>query len=183
MTYYFDKGWVEKAKHRKNVLLIAYFVVLAAYAVVFAGCLLWYKTLPYQSSTITVVKAVHYSVTGVFVVFSFIYLAIPFWRARANYMLVKNMEIGKKDKYTGRYEGTNNFVQDVSKVDMKSVRFSIYNKYKNEEFERKVLVFADLPFPELESGSNYDFYTQSNVLICYEKHEEKKDESNSNGNR
>ena len=40
--------------------------------------------------------------------------------------------------------------------------------YKNDFFERKVLVFDEKPFPELEENQNVKYVTQGNVLISYE---------------
>lgn len=172
MTYYFNEEWVNKARKRKNILLSVYFITLAFYLLLTVGMFIWYKTLPYKSPTISTIKCIHYPITAVFVLFSFIYLMIPFWRARAYYLLVSDMKKGKKEKYTGVYLGTSEEVQDKSKVDMKHLTFSVYNKYKNENFERKVLVFADKPFPEIKEGETIDFYTQSNVLFGYETHKE-----------
>ena len=172
MTYYFNEEWVNKARKRKNLLLAIYFITLAVYLAFSVLMFIWYRTLPYHSPTISKIKWIHYPVTAVFVLFSFIYLMIPFWRARAYYMLVSDMERGKKEKYTGVYMGESDEVQDKGKVDMKHLKFSVYNKFKNEYFERKVLVFADKPFPEIKEGDTIDFYTQSNVLYGYEQHKE-----------
>ena len=42
------------------------------------------------------------------------------------------------------------------------------NKYKNDFFERKVLVFYEKDFPEIPEGANVRYVTQGNVLISYE---------------
>ncbi len=52
---------------------------------------------------------------------------------------------------------------------MKSLVFLEWNKYKNEYFERKVLIFYENSFPEFEEKITYRYVTQSNVLVSYEK--------------
>ena len=53
-------------------------------------------------------------------------------------------------------------------VDMKSLIFIEWNKYKNDYFERKVLVFYEKPFPEFAEKATVRYVTQGNVLISYE---------------
>ena len=44
----------------------------------------------------------------------------------------------------------------------------MWNKYKEEYYERKVLIFADQPVPEIPETARVKFVTQGNVLIEYE---------------
>ncbi len=173
MTYYFNEEEVTESKKKKNFYLAVYYGVLSVYLIVILGLFLWYGTLPYQSPDIVKVKMIAIIITVVFVIFSFVYLMIPFGRARAYYLLTRDMKNNIRENFTGKFLGVNNTVQDKNKVDMISLRFSVFNKYKNEDFERKVLIFADKEIPEITLNATVDFTTQSNVLICYEEKKEK----------
>ena len=75
---------------------------------------------------------------------------------------------GIKEKYTGNFLEYDETVQVKDGVDFKSLVFIEWNKYKNDFFERKVLVFNEKPFPEIPEKANVNYVTQGNVLIEYE---------------
>ncbi len=70
---------------------------------------------------------------------------------------------------------------------MKSMVFLTYNELRKGYFERKVLVFYEKPFPEIDLEDKVEFVTQGNVLVSYEIKEKAEkgdnDESDSNGDR
>lgn len=174
MTEYYTEEYFKKAvKQRKRVLAV-YFTLLAIYIVFSVLCVIYYTTFPYiayadTSSRITRLKLVHYSLTGIFIVFSCIYLGIKYKRVNRYYRLCKNIEEGIRETYIGSFIEYNEEVQDKDGVDMKSLVFLEWNKYKNEYFERKVLIFYENSFPEFEEKITYRYVTQSNVLVSYEK--------------
>ena len=134
---------------------------------------MFYWTLPYSGykntgHTITLIKIGHYSITAVFVVFSFIYLGIIYKRVRRYYKMCVHMSTGLKETSTGSFLKYDETIQDKDGVDFKSLVFIEWNKYKNDFFERKVLVFYEKPFPEIPEQANVTYVTQSNVLISYE---------------
>ncbi|MBR5899939.1 MAG: hypothetical protein IKZ38_00935, partial [Clostridia bacterium] len=53
-------------------------------------------------------------------------------------------------------------------VDFKSLIFIEWNKYKNSYFERKVMVFYERDFPEIQPNSMVKYVVQANILISYE---------------
>ena len=140
-TQYFDESlFTDAQKQRKNVL-IWYYVVIGVYAILSVGLFLWYRTLPYQSSMIATVKFIHYSLSAIFVVFTFLYMGIPYKRVNRFYRLTRNMCEGIKETSTGSFLEYDSSIQDKDGVDFKSLVFIEWNKYKNDFFERKVLVF------------------------------------------
>lgn len=168
MTEYFLESDFLAAKKQRKFVLTVYFIILAVYLVSSVCFFLWYRTLPYQSPTITTVKLIHYSVTAVMVIFSFIYLGIPYKRVNKYYKLTFNLKTGIRETSTGSFFEYDETLQDKDGVDFKSLVFIEWNKYKNDFFERKVLVFEEKPFPELEENQNVRYVTQGNVLISYE---------------
>lgn len=167
ITYYTDEE-LEKAKKQKKKTLAIYFIVLGVYALFSAAMYIWYFGLPYNSSKITGVKWLQYSVTALFVIFSFIYLGIPFKRVRRYYKQCVNLSTGLRETSTGNFLEYDEEIQDKDGVDCKSLVFIEWNKYKKDFFERKVLVFYEKPFPEIPEKSNVRYVTQGNMLISYE---------------
>ena len=75
---------------------------------------------------------------------------------------------GLKETSTGSFFEYDETLQDKDGVDFKSLIFIEWNKFKNDFFERKVLVFNEKPFPEFTEKQNVKYVTQGNVLISYE---------------
>lgn len=166
-TKYFQESlFVDAKKQRKRVLFWFYFIV-GVYVLTGVGLFLWYRTLPYQSPTINTVKFIHHTISAIFVIFTFVYLGIPFKRVNRFYRLTRNMCEGIKETSTGSFLEYDYTPQDKDGVDFKALIFIEWNKYKNDFFERKVLVFEQEEFPEFKEGQNVRYVTQGNVLIGY----------------
>ena len=168
MTEYFLEEFFHKAQKQRKIVLGWYIAITVAYVIFGVGMFLWYRTFIYQDDRIGLAKFIHYSVTALFVIFSFVYLGIPFKRVNRYYRICFNMMVGLKETSTGSFLEYNETLHDKDGVDMKALVFIEWNKYKNDFFERKVLVFDELPFPEITEGSNVKYITQGNVLISYE---------------
>ena len=170
--YYTDAELDSVTKQRKRVLAI-YFTVLGVYLAVCVAFLIYYISLPYAgyndtAHTISLIKLAVYPVTAVFVIFSFIYLGIKFKRTNRYYKMCRHLSTGLRETSTGSFFEYDENIQDKDGVDFKSLVFIEWNKYKNDFFERKVLVFYEKPFPEIPEKSTVNYVTQGNVLISYE---------------
>ena len=168
MIDYYVKEDLEKARAQRKKTLLAYFIVLGVVVLISAGFITWYLTLPYKSPTILTIKLIHYSILAVFAIFSFIYLGIKYKRINRYYKLVNYLETGLRETSTGSFFEYDETSQEKDGVDFKSLVFLEWNKYKNDFFERKVLVFEEKPFPKFNENDNVRYITQSNVLISYE---------------
>ncbi|MBQ7349104.1 MAG: hypothetical protein IJW47_03825, partial [Clostridia bacterium] len=152
------------------------FAVVGIFLLASVALILWYTTLPYNSPTIATVKWIHYPLTVLFVAFSFVYLGIPFKRVNRYYKLTLNLKTGIRETSTGSFFEYSNTIQDKDGVDFKALIFLEWNKYKNDFFERKVLVFDEEEFPEFTEGMNVRYVTQGNVLVSYQILDDKTEE-------
>ncbi len=168
MKDYFNEQMYIDAKKQKKKVVAWYIVIMSIYALISVGLYWWYRTLPYQDSTINAVKAIHYSLSALMVVFSFIYLGIPFKRVNRYYRITHQMMTGIRETSTGSFFEYDETEQDKDGVDMKALVFIEWNKYKNDFYERKVLVFEEMDYPEIPENTNVKYITQGNVLISYE---------------
>lgn len=168
MVEFFNKQEFFDAKKQRRKVLAWYFVFLALYVIGSAVVFYWYKTLPYMSKDISKVKAVQYSITGIFVVFSFIYLGIPFKRINKYYKLMLNIMTGLKETSTGSFFEYDESIRTKDGVECKSLVFLEWNKFKKDFYERHVLIHIEREFPKLEKHENVRYVTQGNMLYSYE---------------
>lgn len=168
MTDFFVESEFLKIKKQRKVVLAIYLIVLGVYALISTGLFLWYRTLPYNSNTIIHVKLIHYSITPIMIIFSIIYLGIVFRRVNKFYHVGYNLLNAKKDTWVGKFIRYDEAVQQKDGVDYKALIFEEWNKYKNEFYNRKVLVFYEWDFPEIPKDANVRYTTQNNVLVSYE---------------
>lgn len=168
MVEFFKKEEFFVAKKKRNIVLGIYLAILAVYLIVSEGLFLWYTTFPYGSTGINTVKLIEYPLSAVFILFSFIYLGIPFKRINKYYNLLRNMLIGKRETSTGSFLEYDESVEVKDGVDCKTMLFLEWNKYKKDFFERKVLVFNEKEFPQFSESANVKYVTHGNVLVAYE---------------
>ncbi|MBQ9514359.1 MAG: hypothetical protein IJR66_05255 [Clostridia bacterium] len=173
---YYDKEDLVKIKKERKKLLAIYFSVLAVYLAVSVFLLIKVILLPYGSKTINLIKLTEYPLSGIFVIFSFIFLGIKYKKTNRFYKLLYGIETGLKNTTVATFLERNEELITKDGVDMKSLIFLEWNKYKGDYFERKVLVFYEKPFPEIPENSEVKFVTQGNVLVSYEIAEEQKDD-------
>ena len=167
IDYFKEEEFYQSQAQRKKVLIL-FFVLTFVYLAISVGMLLWYLTLPYQSPTITTVKLIQYPVSALWVIFAFIYLGIPYKRVNRHYRMMRNLMTGLRETSTGSFFEYDETLQDKDGVDFKSLIFLEWNRYKQDFFERKVLVFDEKEFPEFEVNANVRYVTQGNVLVSYE---------------
>lgn len=169
---FFESDYIS-AKKQVRKLAIGYVVVLALFLIASVMMILWFRTLPYKSPTITTIKAIHYTLTGLFVIGTFIFFGVKFKRANRYKKMCKHLLTGLREDNVAEFLRYDQRVYDKDGVDCHALIFSEWNKFKNDYFDRKVLVLAEKPFPELEENKKYRFITQGNVLVSYcEENEE-----------
>lgn len=167
MIKYFDHDEVIKAKKQRKIFLAVFLCVLGLYLLSVAAFLIVVTNLPYGSSP-AVIKIVEYSITGIFVIFCFVFMGIPFRRVNRYYKLALNLDTGIKETSVASFLEYDESIHDKDGVDCKALVFLEWNKYKKDYFERKVLVFYEKDFPLIEEQAEVKFVTQGNFLIEYE---------------
>lgn len=170
---FFESDYLSAKKQVKN-LIIVYSVILAIFILISAGLLIWFKTLPYKSPTITIIKAIHYTITAIFVICTFIFFGIKFKRANRYKKMCNNLLTGLREDNEAEFLRYDQRIYDKDGVDCRALIFSEWNRFKHDYFDRKVLVLAEKPFPQFIENKKYRFITQGNVLVSYCELEEEK---------
>lgn len=169
MENIYEKSDFEQVKKQKKNIKIWYFVALGIFIAFAVVMFIFYRLEPYKSPNITTVKIITYVVTGLFVIFSYIYLTIPFKRAKNYYKILYGIETGTNNEVVGVFERYSEDIEVRDGIEFKSLYFLEYNTKKQEFFERKVLFDTEKTFPEFTKGENVKYYTHGNVLVCFER--------------
>ena len=167
MKNYYVSEMLTNSKLQRKKVLITYFILLGLYLAFSIGILCWYLTLTYKSPDILKLKLIHYPVTGIFVIFSAIYLGVIYKRVNKFYKMCFNLKTGLKETFEAKFIRFDENLCAKDGVDCKLLIFKEWNKYKKEHYERKVYVFYEYPFPEIPVGATVEFITQGNVLVSY----------------
>ncbi len=169
MENIYEQADFDLVKKQKRNLKIWYFVALGVFVAFAVVMFVFYRLEPYKSPNITTMKIITYTVTGVFVIFSYIYLAIPFKRIRNYCKILHGIETGTNNEVNGVFERYSEAIEVRDGIEFKSLYFLEYNTKKQEFFERKVLFDTEKQFPEFTKGENVKYYTHGNVLVAFER--------------
>jgi len=165
---YNSEDFAEVKKQKKKIKAV-YFSVLGVFVAFAAAMLTLYLLQPYRSPNITWIKVATYIGTGIFVIFSFIYLGIPMKRIRNYNKILHGMEIGTNNETVGNFERYSEEIEIKDGIEYKALYFMEYNTKKQEFYERKVMFDSEKPFPEFTKGENVRYFTHGNILVSYEK--------------
>ncbi len=168
MIKYFKLEEYNEAKKERNKVLFVYFACLFVYLLISGALIGYYMTLPYKASEITLVKAIHYTITGIFIIFSVIYLGIKYKITKNYYKRCLEMATSRGEQYEGNLIEFNCENVDRDGVESKTMIFLEWNKFKNEFFERKVYVPFNKEFPLINENDTVKYITQANFLVAYE---------------
>ena len=168
MTKYFtDKDFLE-ARGQKRRALTVFLIMSAIYLGVCAVLFVWYRRLPFRADEILTIKILTGVASVIYTIVASIYGGIKLRIAVKTYRLAVHLKTGLLEKNEATFIRYDESISAKDGVDMKSLIFSEWNKYKKEFFERKVLVFEHKEFPKMNENQKYKFITQGNVLIEYE---------------
>lgn len=172
MINVYEQKDYDNALKLKRKLLKIYFAILSVFL---AGTLVFFilhLRLPYTSTPELEKKDNLYLVfncviTGIAIIFSFIYLGIPYKRAKAYFKLLDDIKIGQKIKNVSTFLQNDVSVVEVGNVDFHTMVVLEWSEKTQEFMRRHVLVDKEKPMPNLKNGDIITYYTHANVLLSY----------------
>ncbi|MBR2614206.1 MAG: hypothetical protein IKC71_01240 [Clostridia bacterium] len=168
MTNFFDQSEVLKARNQKNKVLVIYFITLAIMIALFCVVFITYLTFTYNDPRTPYLKISFEVVLVLYVIFSYVYLAIRYRRVNKYYKFLVNQQTGLKEKTEGKFLSYSNNKQIKDSVDFKSFKMLTISQKTGKEVERQVLVDFEKEFPSFTEGQKIKVVTQGNVLYSYE---------------
>ena len=168
MVEFYKREQLEQIKAQRKKSMKIYFLVVLVFVLINLAFCLWFTTLTYKSPLIDAVRWPQYLITAAFVSFTFVYLGIKCKRERKYYKMLLNIERGRRETSIGSFFEYDERIFMKDGVDVKALIFLEWNKYKQDFFERKVLVLSEMEFPVFEENQNVKYVTHGNVLVEYE---------------
>ena len=168
---YTDDDYI-KAKKNKKTLLTRYFAVIAVLLAVCLVLFVCFLQLPYQSTSelikeknIYLVSVCCISVIGV--IFSVIYIGIPYKRAKYYFRFLDDTKTGDKQMSVSTFVKNDEGITEVGYVDYHTMIVLEWSDKTQEYMRRHVLVDKEKPMPDLKNGDIIKYVTHANCLLSY----------------
>ena len=168
---YNDKDYEHALKLKKKLLAI-YFAVLAAGIIGCAVFFVLFLRLPYISTSELESQKQLYLffaclISGVEIFFSFIYLGIPYKRAKCYFRLMDDIKVGRKMLNESTFLQNETYISEVGNVDFHVMAVLEWSDKTQEYMRRNVLVDKEKPMPDFKNGDIIRYVKHANVLLAY----------------
>ena len=171
VNIYKQSDYTNALKLKKKLLKI-YFVCIAILIVPVAILFGLYLSLPYASTPEikgqgTLYMVLNCTITAIGIIFSFIYLGIPYKRAKAYFRLLDDIKVGQKVKNVSTFVQNDLSVVEVGNVDFHVMVVLEWSDKTQEFMRRHVLVDKEKQMPNFKNGDIISYVTHANVLLSY----------------
>ncbi len=172
MTNVYTENDYGNALKLKKKLLYIYFVVLAVGIVACAVVFILFLRMPYISTPELESKKNLYQflvclISAIEVIFSFIYLGIPYKRAKYYFKLMDDIKTGRKMLSESTFLQNETYINEVGNVDFHVMAVLEWSDKTQEYMRRNVLVDKEKPMPDFKNGDIIKYVTHANVLLAY----------------
>ena len=172
MTNVYTENDYDNALKLKKKLLYIYFAVLVVGIVACAVVFILFLRMPYISTPELESKKNLYQflvclISAIEVVFSFIYLGIPYKRAKYYFKLMDDIKTGRKMLSESTFLQNETYINEVGNVDFHVMAVLEWSDKTQEYMRRNVLVDKEKPMPDFKNGDIIKYVTHANVLLAY----------------
>lgn len=168
MTTVYNDADLLSAYKQKNRVLCVFWSVTLVYVLVCVAMLIYHMSLPYASPLDVYPKAVTYAVSAVYVIFVFPFMCIKYSRVRKYLTMLSFLSTGLKMTETEYFYTFRAQTLQKDNIDVLSCIFAVWNKKKEEWFEREIYADVEKAKPDIGGGDLVRYVTQSNILLQYE---------------
>ena len=168
MIEIYDGTELARERKQKKIRIAIWWTLTAIVFALNVGLYVYFCLQPYQWSGRTALFWIQIANVTVYACASFFYLSVKHRRRRAYCKMLKNMQTGLKEIYTGEYLGTSLNTEYKEGVEFYVLLVMEFNANKQVYFERKVLLDVEKEIPPLHEGDILHFVTQANMLAAYE---------------
>lgn len=168
MTELYDGTELPRESKRKKIWITVWWIVTSVVLAVNIGLFVYFCLQPYQWSGRTGLFWIQIANVSVYGCLSLAFFALKYKRQRAYCKMLKNMQTGMKEIYTGEYIGVSLNTEVKEGVDFYVLLVMEFNENRQVYYERKVLIDTEKEIPEFHEGEILHFVTQANMLMSYE---------------
>ncbi len=165
-SVYTDADYLSAYKQKQKLWWI-FVSVTAVYLAICIGLLIYHISLPYASPKGTLPKWTAYILSGIYMIFTFPYIAIKYSRVRRYVRLLSYISLGLKQEESNYFYCFDDKPLPKDNVDVNAVVFEIWDKKKREWREREVYFDVEKALPPFESGDVIHYILQGQFIIQY----------------
>lgn len=155
-------------KKQKNKCLTVFFAVTTVFVACVISLLIYYALEPYGTNKKIPLIIAECVITGLYVIFTYIFMAIKYSRAKKYCNLLSNL-IGKNTtKSTVTFMRFSSEVTAKDGVDFSSIIFVEWSEKEKDFMERHVFLDKEKSRPDFHPGDEVNVYTRMNILVGYE---------------
>lgn len=166
-SVYTDADYLAVYKQKKRIFGI-FWAVTGVYAVFCIAWWIFYMGLPYAHPQQKLVKALVFVASVLYVVFAYLYLAIPGSRIRKYFKLMGFLSEGMKNEEKNYFYVFEKKTLQKDNIDVWGCVFETWSKKKQEWLDREAYWDNEKPLPTFECGDYVKYIVQSNIIVQYE---------------
>ena len=171
INLYTEKDYEDAVKLKKKLLTI-YFIVFGVLFVASAIIFTAYMLMPYPSTMELTAKKNLYifldsAISVVFILFSFVYLCVPYRRVKYYVRMLDDMKTGEKVTNEGTFMQNDTKIVEERFVEYKLMTVLEWSDKTQEYMRRNILVDKEKEMPNLKNGDIVRYITHANTLMAY----------------
>ena len=155
------------AHNQKRKIFWFFMLITFIYAGVCTACILYHTSLPYGENALWA-KIIVYTLSVIYALFAYIYLAIKFSRVRRYTKMLDNLNVGIKSVERHYFFEFRKQSLQKDNVDAVAGVFGVWNNRRHEWQEREVFFDKEKPLPPFDNGDLVRYITQGSMMIEYE---------------
>ncbi len=166
-SVYNDADYLSVYKQKRRIFWV-FMAITFVYAIF---CVIWeiyHINLPYADSRAALPKVMVYIASGLYVIFTFPFMAIKYSRVRKYYKMLMYVNEGLKMEELNYFYTFREKSLQKDNIDVVGCVFETWSKKKQEWLEREAYFDPEKPLPTFESGDLVRYVTQSNFIVQYE---------------
>lgn len=167
MTDIYSKKDLTAVLAQKKRCLTYFFIVTGVYAALTIGLLVWFLLEPYGSKKEPWMLTGECVLTGLYVIFAYIYMTIRYTRVKKYAKILDYVLTKPKTKSVSNFMRFNSDIVVKDGVDFKSMTVIEWSEKESEYMEHNILLDVEKPRPPFKAGDEIESYTYSNVLVSY----------------
>ncbi len=167
MTEIYQRADYESALKQKKKCLTYFLIVTGVYALLAAAVFIYFLFEPYGSKKETWLLVIEGVLTGLYVIFAYVYMAIRFSRVRRYCIFLLRALERKPTSGTASFMRFNSEIMQRDGVDFKSMTFIEWSEKEKDFMERNVFLDVEKQRPDFRAGDEVSFNTYANVLVSY----------------
>ena len=168
MTNVYCKADLDAVLKQKRNCLTYFYIVTGIFLAAAIFVFVYFLLEPYGTDKEWWLLTVECVLTGIYVIFAYLYMSVRFSRVRKYCKVLERALIRKPTAGSATFMRFNSDVTVKDGVDFKSMTLVEWSEKEKEYMERYILLDVEKPRPDFRAGDEIMFNTYANILVSYE---------------